>query len=139
MFIIFIKDYPHWSQSSTFLPNAPSSSRSISETISAFNSRKATQSCYDLERLAYKPQAPKRFIQLENESYNPIHYWNDWFGRPGNGAPLQNPYKQNLSYLLEPKRSRFHDYETFRDMYGDSYEFKRFGSNHHNHYELDPQ
>jgi hypothetical protein len=136
-------DYPHWSQSSTFLPDRQTpttrSRGSIADSVSAFNLRRDSQSCYDLQRLAYKPATPKRFIQLDTDSYKPINYWNDWFGRPGNGAPLHTPYKQNLNYMLEPKRSQYHEYEAFRDTYGDSFEFKRFDSNHHNKYELNPR
>lgn len=35
----------------------------------------------------------------------PENYWNDWFGRPGGGAPNipWNMHKQNLNKMLEPR------------------------------------
>ena len=50
------------------------------------------------------------------KNVDPNHYWNDWFGRPGGGAPSYDTRKQNLESMLEPglpKNSR----EGYRPVY----------------------
>ena len=47
------------------------------------------------------------------KNVDPNHYWTDWFGRPGGGAPNYDSRKKNLDYMLEPKNSR----ESYRPVY----------------------
>ena len=66
------------------------------------------------------------------------HYWNDWFGRPGGGAP--NPYlqKQNLDDMLEPRKNKFtlSSIENLASYDPSSMATPRKPrSNHHNNYE----
>ncbi len=79
----------------------------------------------------------KRYYKIDNDSttYLPETHWNDWFGKPGGGAPTQSPHKKNLDHMLEPPRSRNYEYETFKQNYNDL-PFRRNDSNHHNYYEI---
>lgn len=78
------------------------------------------------------------------ESYKkPQHkgenYWNDWFGRPGAGAPSWTNYKQNLDKMLEPtsKEIFYHNQPNVPTIYAQSNKSPRKPkSNHYNNYEL---
>lgn len=77
----------------------------------------------------------KRYYRLDNDSYLSQTHWNDWFGKPGGGAPSFSAHKKNLDHMLEPPRSKNHEYEAFRKNY-ENLQFRRYDSNHHNFYEI---
>ena len=65
-------------------------------------------------------------------------YWNDWFGRPGAGAPMWTSYKQNLDKMLEPKSNDIFYYNQpyVPTIVSQAKSPRRNRSNHHNRYEL---
>ena len=48
-------------------------------------------------------QIQLRLDPVKRSHIKPDTYWNDWFGRPGAGAPNRSYYKQDLDDMLEPK------------------------------------
>ena len=63
------------------------------------------------------------------------NYWNDWFGRPGAGAPNWDTRKQNLDLMLEPRifstsRSSLTSYDPTISLATP----RRMRSDHHNRY-----
>ncbi|RNA27522.1 hypothetical protein BpHYR1_046655 [Brachionus plicatilis] len=67
------------------------------------------------------------------------NYWNDWFGRPGAGAPSWTTYKQNLDKMLEPtsKDSFYHNQPNVSGIYAlNNKSPRKPKSNHYNNYEL---
>ncbi len=75
----------------------------------------------------------EKSLHFNDASINKKNYWNDWFGRPGNGARTCNPYKQNLEILLEPKKDKIEEIALYNASLGN---MKNFKSNHYNYYEL---
>jgi len=84
-------------------------------------------------------------LALASRKYEPEHktgsnYWNDWFGKPGGGAPNPAVRKQNLDEMLEPQRNLFQaqyvpsQYEPSSSMGSP----RRIRSNHHTMYEPVP-
>ena len=75
-----------------------------------------------------------KYCLLENKSLsdsfklnNNVIFWNDWFGRPGNGAPICNAYEKNLNEMLEPRRNTADEIENYnRTFWG----LKSYKSNH---------
>lgn len=65
-------------------------------------------------------------------------YWNDWFGRPGAGAPSWTTYKQNLDKMLEPSSTKLLSSQpNFSTLYSSNKKSPRKPkSNHYNNYEL---
>jgi hypothetical protein len=91
-------------------------------------------------RLRYQHLDPHSRSHIKPDSY-----WNDWFGRPGAGAPNQYYHKQNLSEMLEPRRKialhksidRYEPYiPTINEYASNPTSPRRFKSNHHNRYEI---
>lgn len=119
-----------FTQVKTFAPNGQANSPIINE-----------------KRAQYGVQFdPKTRSHIQPETY-----WNDWFGRPGAGAPNGGLNKQNLEEMLEPRKSRdlmntIHRYEPYTPT-GTQYNsaqytpngIKKFRSDHHNRYELTPR
>ena len=72
------------------------------------------------------------------------HYWTDWFGKPGGGAPNQETKnkKQNLDLMLEPKTFVYsRGYAPYDPTYDPAQSLSprnKFKSNHHNNYEVQP-
>jgi hypothetical protein len=56
------------------------------------------------------------------------YYWNDWWGRPGAGAPSSSYQRQNIYEMLEPNAPRL--------SYSQSSGQRSKRSNHYNRYEL---
>lgn len=65
-------------------------------------------------------------------------YWNDWFGRPGAGAPTWTTYKQNLDKMLEPSsKDLLNSQPNFSKVYSlNNNSPRKPKSNHYNNYEL---
>ena len=69
------------------------------------------------------------------------NYWNDWFGRPGAGAPRHSAHKQNLDDMLEPRKNKFSlgSIENLASyspsMSSQTATPRKMRSNHHNFYE----
>jgi hypothetical protein len=66
------------------------------------------------------------------------HYWNDWFGRPGAGAPNWDTRKQNLDQLLEPRIITARNGHYYDPTVSLNTSRQRYRSNHHNQYEYSP-
>lgn len=66
------------------------------------------------------------------------NYWNDWFGRPGAGAPNWDTRKQNLDQLLEPRIITARNGHYYDPTVSFSTSRQRYRSNHHNQYEYLP-
>lgn len=79
---------------------------------------------------------------VKRSHIRPESYWNDWFGRPGAGAPNRSYYKQNLDEMLEPqfqnKRPSIDSIEPYNPSTSSLIQ-KRLRSDHHNRYELTPR
>lgn len=130
---------PHWSSSKAFPPNSyiptvflPPLNRNHHLTRTGdqnyFNNSIQSKSTTSINKSSTNELKAKAARSDQN-------YWNDWFGKPGHGAPIYTSYKQNLEYMLEPKRYKDHEKQKFEAKYTDL-DMHRFGSNHHNHYEL---
>ncbi|CAF0822953.1 unnamed protein product [Brachionus calyciflorus] len=79
----------------------------------------------------------KNSLQNSN-SVEPERYWNDWFGRPGAGAPKWTAYKQNLDKMLEPNSNDvFYYNKPYVPTVASQVKSPRKPrSNHHNNYEM---
>jgi hypothetical protein len=68
-------------------------------------------------------------------------YWNDWFGRPGAGAPNRSYYKNNIDVLLEPNSTSKNLSHEPIQPYDPSHSLlrKKYRSDHHNRYEITPR
>ena len=139
---ICMKDLPHWSSSTAFPPNSyvptvflpPLNQKNKQNDLSnPFNNESMTsfmakhRSVSSLNREPFDEHKGKTALKTDN-------YWNDWFGKPGYGAPIYTSYKQNLEYSLEPKRNRDHENQEFKAKY--TSDMRLFGSNHHNYYQI---
>ncbi len=71
------------------------------------------------------------------KSNNNYLFWNDWFGRPGNGAPISNTNKNNLTEMLEPSRKKVQKIEHYNKLLG--VQVQMYKSNHRNFYEIIPK
>ena len=69
--------------------------------------------------------------------------WNDWFGKPGGGAPINDTRKQNLDQMLEPRNYVYSQgYVPYDPTYDPAQSLSprsKFKSNHHNNYEVPPR
>ena len=85
------------------------------------------------------------FINDTRRSFmNKNSEWNDWFGKPGGGAPTNDTRKQNLDQMLEPKNFVYSQgYAPYDPTYDPAQSLSprttsKFKSNHHNNYEVPP-
>lgn len=95
--------------------------------------------------------AGRRTTQKLYDNKKEENYWNDWFGRPGNGAPRWTFNKQNLDSMLEPKdplfqpprprnfNSSIDTYASYNPTIGSISPRRPYRSDHHNRYELNPR
>ncbi len=90
-------------------------------------------------------QIQLRLDPVKRSHIKPDTYWNDWFGRPGAGAPNRSYYKQDLDDMLEPKFNQkfllappsIEQLEPYNPS--SSLIRKKYRSDHHNRYELTPR
>jgi hypothetical protein len=85
------------------------------------------------------------FINDTKRSYmnnNKKQDWNDWFGKPGGGARINDTRKQNLDQMLEPRNYEYSQgYVPYDPTYDPAQSLSprsKFKSNHHNNYEVPP-
>lgn len=87
-----------------------------------------------------------RYDPKARSHIRPESYWNDWFGRPGAGAPNFNAQKKNLDDMLEPRRTKVpnvYRHEPYNpSIIGEQtpkFLTKKYKSDHHNSYEITPR
>lgn len=119
-----------------------------------------------IDMYAQKNAEGSYYDPVTRSHIKPESYWNDWFGKPGAGAPNipWNMHKQNLDRMLEPSNKTLNWSKTLANpelkpksttpskdcscsVY-DPYDpnclktstfSKRYRSDHHNRYEIFPQ